>query len=477
MPKRPPPRGVSKRQHACFKRFTVLLSFMMVFSALFTIGINTKLVRSLLKSFAAADILPASHLAIDKQLLFQLHDKEFPGEEKLEKEETYVSYTIFRNQTYNLTFALGTRCPLGKTTNKWGRNPQWREPLDPGLQPSLNVTTRVRTNLRILVLGDSVGIQFGEILEEALGNDPVSRVMIHQSWAGNEGVTLSANSESGGVVALYRITGMLLAPGEGKPLPNAPGGGWNRTHVHQLLHHLHMARPKSSDNNVFDVMIFRIPHGWLRFDEITEKTIKESLQLARSLFGVHKFILINIPFSNNIETARDLQDRLEVNSLIRQVADSYDAAKTDDTYTTQVTVLDFARWTDQLMEYNARSIGKISDMEMMGKNRSFALDRLGCRKYPLSIAQGCAMLVQPGECNCQRNRVSHDGMHWCLESIGGRFVAGIACLLSCLVSYQPQHFSFQQLRTCEQQCNARFMSMQRLDFMNGVLHNMQSSVS
>lgn len=52
-------------------------------------------------------------------------------------------------------------------------------------------------------------------------------------------------------------------------------------------------------------------------------------------------------------------------------------------------------------------------------------------KYPPSLAMSCINKVSPGECKCIRNMISYDGMHWCMESMGGRIVAEIACLLQC----------------------------------------------
>jgi len=61
-----------------------------------------------------------------------------------------------------------------------------------------------------------------------------------------------------------------------------------------------------------------------------------------------------------------------------------------------------------------------------------------------------------------RNRISADGMHWCLESIGGRFVGGVACLLSCVQWERP--FQNESFVSCEMQCNQKFMSMDHLNF-------------
>jgi hypothetical protein len=374
-----------------------------------------------------------------------------------------VSYAMRRYSSYNMTFEQATKCNLGVSFNKWGRKPKWREPLLEPLQPLLNFTTFIHTNLNILVMGDSVAIQFGQLLEEALGVIASSRTVVHNSWAGNEGVTI-ASTKSGGAIGLYRLTGMFLPTGEGQPLPNAAGGGWNRSHVEELMHHPNLnTTSRTSSHGKFDVLIFRIPHGWVDFDEITQDTIQESLRLAHELFGVRQAILIDIPFTNNILTAQDLENKKQTNEMIRQVAAKYPlygGAGNRHSFdeVNKVTTLQFARWTDHLMEYNARAIGMLPADNTFITNKTYTLDRLGCsKKFPISIAQGCAEMAKAGDCQCRRNRISEDGMHWCLESIGGRLVAGIACLLTCMQQEQVG------LRDCETDCNNNFMSLRMLD--------------
>ena len=396
-----------------------------------------------------------------------------------------LSYSMKRDSSYNMTFSQATPCTLGVTTNKWGRHPQWREPLLEGLQPLLNFTTTIRTHLNLLVMGDSVGIQFGQLLEEALGAKESSRTLIHEAWVGHDGVTISSTA-GGGALANYRITGMFLAEGEGKPLPNAYGGGWNRSHVDQLLRHPHLNRQSyrsshtlSSGASSFDVMIFRIPHGWLTFADITENTLHETMQMAYDIFGIRKVILIDIPHTNNVMTIQDLEDRLRTNLLLQEIAATYPRHRNHPTNggegVEEVVVLKFARWTDHLMEYNARVIGLIPSDQVVA-NKSYTLDRLGCRrKFPLSIAQGCAEFAKAGDCKCRRNRIAEDGIHWCLESIGGRLVAGIACLLSCFQFSSTIPISRRSdgakknLRDCEEECNHRFMSLGPLNFQDGAV--------
>ena len=65
--------------------------------------------------------------------------------------------------------------------------------------------------------------------------------------------------------------------------------------------------------------------------------------------------------------------------------------------------------------------------------------------------------------DCVRNMISNDGMHWCMETIGGRLNAGIACLLGCI--YNPVDKSdtssstAEDIELCAQSCNDKYMSL------------------
>jgi hypothetical protein len=43
----------------------------------------------------------------------------------------------------------------------------------------------------------------------------------------------------------------------------------------------------------------------------------------------------------------------------------------------------------------------------------------------------CTENVPAESCAYKRNMISMDGLHWCLEYIGGRVMAAMACLLQC----------------------------------------------
>mmetsp|Transcript_14719 Transcript_14719/g.26619 ORF Transcript_14719/g.26619 Transcript_14719/m.26619 type:complete len:153 (-) Transcript_14719:87-545(-) len=65
--------------------------------------------------------------------------------------------------------------------------------------------------------------------------------------------------------------------------------------------------------------------------------------------------------------------------------------------------------------------------------------------------------------DCVRNKISRDGAHWCVENMGARYSASVACLLGCVHNGSgPSADDLQDVemvRRCEQSCNDRFMSI------------------
>ncbi|KAL3780429.1 hypothetical protein ACHAWO_013466 [Cyclotella atomus] len=76
----------------------------------------------------------------------------------------------------------------------------------------------------------------------------------------------------------------------------------------------------------------------------------------------------------------------------------------------------------------------------------------------------------PGDkdCWCKGNRISPDGMHWCMEYLGSRLSASISCLLGCVFNgegvYRPHTFSAnQKIQACQKDCNDIFMSVSAVE--------------
>ena len=67
--------------------------------------------------------------------------------------------------------------------------------------------------------------------------------------------------------------------------------------------------------------------------------------------------------------------------------------------------------------------------------------------------------------NCIRNKISTDGIHWCIETLGPRYAASIACLLGCVYNGEGESATKNNddVRTCERECNDQFMSLTPVD--------------
>jgi hypothetical protein len=354
---------------------------------------------------------------------------------------------LHSDRPYNITYGYFTKCYVGVKANKWGRKPIKRVALAPDFAGVLGVTTTLETNLKILSLGDSVGMQFHQLLEEAAGALWQNRQRYQFAWGGHESTSVAAPVDGGGVLAAFRMTGMLLEAHRGQAPPNAGGGGWLPEHVQQLLNHTYRYDKHQKVVERFDAMIFRIPHGWLKLEDITEATLTESLMMAHKLFAVQTAIVLTLPLNNNVKTMEELEQLHQTNVMIRRVVDSW----SEESGPQDVLLMDFGTWADQLTEWNAR----VSGMDTTQSNANYTLNRLGCAgKFPPSLAMICTDIVPPGSCACTRNMISIDGLHWCMESVGGRVIAAIACLLQCPLLH------YNDTKGCAQWCNERFMSLE-----------------
>ena len=74
------------------------------------------------------------------------------------KSKSFVSYWLESDKPYSIKYGRYMRCPVGNE----------RVELSKPFSEILNVTTYLQTNLKIITVGDSVGMQFHEVLEEAL---------------------------------------------------------------------------------------------------------------------------------------------------------------------------------------------------------------------------------------------------------------------------------------------------------------------
>ena len=410
-----------------------------------------------------------------------------------------ISFTLHRNRPYQNKFNTGMNCQNQVDQVVRAPLPSNMTVDSPGV---LDFTTYWSTDLKILVMGDSVALQMSETLEEVVEANASQRSILRENWKGHAGLHVSAPVRGGGVVAGWRILHFLLAQNEGKPLPNRCCGGWRRQDLHQLLNY----KTKSSTSSTiesFDVMVFRIAHGWHNLDEVTRPYMEETIRMAHSLFGVKTIIFLSLPFVNNILNQTDLDLLHAKRELVQEVAHNWtmeQQLKRQRNNTVEgvetVLVLDMAKLTDELITWNAELLG------MDTRTSDYWLESLGTRvkaiPYLHHTAQVCASRPydshnrsstnqkrQPAKKGCTFNSFSRDGMHWCFETIGGRLFAGLACQLACVYptynhssstnTVEPQsptilsrNGSFRDtpwssVEDCAQKCNDKYMGLRPID--------------
>jgi hypothetical protein len=65
----------------------------------------------------------------------------------------------------------------------------------------LDFTTTIATDLKIIVIGDSVGLQYSQGMEEVCEATAENRQVLRYSWGEHEGIHVSAPVSGGGVIA------------------------------------------------------------------------------------------------------------------------------------------------------------------------------------------------------------------------------------------------------------------------------------
>lgn len=254
----------------------------------------------------------------------------------------------------------------------------------------------------------------------------------------------------------------------------------------------------------FDAIVLRPPGlGWMKIHEITRERVLESIQILHELFRVDTIILSTLMFSNNVKTPEDWKAMLVINNMIRDIARTWDGTESGVKF---VLVQDLSSFTNQILWMNAKHLGYnvTSDVNQQSAGQftqpesevpNFLLHRLDmknwkfnpsipmvCNTPPIceprvtilpngttfSISNLCVMNVTADPTQCFFNRFSRDGMHWCMETVGPRFSASVACLLGCIYN-EDKDMKFNdtlpmsEKRGCEMECNRRYMSLMPIE--------------
>eukprot|EP00571_Detonula_confervacea_P003101 CAMPEP_0172318500 /NCGR_PEP_ID=MMETSP1058-20130122/35066_1 /TAXON_ID=83371 /ORGANISM="Detonula confervacea, Strain CCMP 353" /LENGTH=569 /DNA_ID=CAMNT_0013033349 /DNA_START=6 /DNA_END=1711 /DNA_ORIENTATION=+ len=367
----------------------------------------------------------------------------------------------------------------------------------PNLPPSLakrtvlNFSTSVRTDLNVAFMGDSIGAQFAQAFDAAAlgeGNEgrrwaQSYRYKPDKDWI-SECLTISAPVRGGGVSAFWRMTGLMSMMNKKTSIYHCDRDhhndkGWGENQAVILLDHPMSNHTEASENHdrkapsvgAYDAFVMRVPHGWLAIDQITKEGIIEQINLNNRYLGAQTVIISTLPLCNNVVTPNHWKKIGEINQMIRDIARNWPSSSSkvgENNGIRTVLVQEFSNYTSQVIWSNAKHIGlyngSMPDFAQNGWEQTgdFLFDRLSISgKWPPSKAQVCVSrkfwVNDHGE-QCHLNRISVDGSHWCVNSLGPRHSASIACLLGCVFNGENNK-AMEEIRECEQKCNDQFMSI------------------
>lgn len=403
------------------------------------------------------------------------------------------------------------------------------------MRPYFNFTiTNFRSNLNILIMGDSRAIQISDYLQDIIRLDYDYDNDVNNDVPDDEaGLPIPPSEPS----ILKKALGMGRSAYSIQVTTHIPrpARGWHRVDVQKLNDHVRLSTAPSAttssdvaeeeegrtfhvmkandinnDNNnitnnknttketggVFDVFIFRIPSpSWIPLEEVSLDALQDTVELAYELFGAQIVIFITMDYNNNVMSREHWDEMKRRNQMVLDFAYNWTVAQkqtktateTNNGQTTMdvghgvhtVYALDSAKLLDGMLEWNARLIGfdttnetTITDSSSIGDYHYYTDQKLksidgrnGKVTYMNTVAQMCAEKVPLESSECIRNAISLDGMHQCMNIVGPRIVAGLACQIQCAyrssdssLSSKPDNGAGKKSWSCAQSCNDRFMS-------------------
>lgn len=372
----------------------------------------------------------------------------------------------------------------------------------------LNFTTTIATDLKIAFIGDSISEQFAQAFDAAVlgvGYDGNRLAKTYRNGRDNINLhnclSIAAPIRGGGVSAFWRVaTLMSMSTRSPTQLCAHSSRMWSEKDAALLLEHRYSERTNQFDhryfhpanelNNtsevtshiphsvkMFDAIVLRLPHGWLTIEQITKERIVEAINLLNMYLGAKTVIISTLPLNNNVRNPSDWEGISNINTMVRDIARSWVPSQAGSVR--WVLVQEFGNFTNQVVRVNAKHIELTTtstpDFSQKGWELSgtdFLLKRLSAESFwNPSIAMVCAEQVHSSvnENNkevedCIRSKISRDGCHWCVDTLGPRYAASVACLLGCVHNGEEHNaHDFEMVRHCEHVCNDRFMSILPVD--------------
>jgi len=348
----------------------------------------------------------------------------------------------------------------------------------------LDFTASISTDLKILMIGDSVMVQLAQAFDELILDESnrQHRKTVWDAWPGHDGGTVTAPTRGGGVSALWRMTGLLSQSRKGKPPANSAGGGWSDKEINALTSFSYntSSQEGSTSNNTttignFEVVVLRVMHGWIKADEITHDRLVEAIKLSGELLGAKTVVMMTVPFTNNVLTEEEMIKVSAINNDIRNIATTWSSRSTSSTGSVQhVQILEYGTFYNHIIWSNARHLGYNVSNPLTAtqdafdiEGPSFLLDRLqDGQAWSPSIPMVCSDTSSLGTDRkiCNRNYLFLDGMHICPESLASRYSVGLACLLGCVYNERDGDDTTAEnkedsIRECERECNKQFLSV------------------
>ena len=212
---------------------------------------------------------------------------------------------------------------------------------------------------------------------------------------------------------------------------------------------------RALDGNIaYDVLVHRVNHPFL--SAASPRGLQDSLVQATYYLNATVIIFVTAHVSNNVQTVEEWDNVRRLNTVFREFAKDYNSRNETQTpnEVRHVLIADVERYGEELYRYNAMKLGYNStdDAEILADKIKTRFKRI----YPLKIGMGCSERVEPGSRHCIQNSLFNDGMHLCMNRIGFRIEAALACLIDC--AYNGDSTS-KNISRCEQACNDRFLSM------------------
>ena len=406
-----------------------------------------------------------------------------------------------KRRNRNLFFEYKIDARVGTSIGKEGELTPWtcngqkndinqRKSLHPSMQPYFNFTTSIKTNSRIIVMGDSVGIQISTYLQDLLQGDGDTKILKMPLGMGKDPkpsihvTSPLSNDGQYGAIAGWRLTGILQRDSFNWAPANY-NRGWHKEDVINLRDRITNTTAKMPNETMhirnitglgvtkkeyftiqhsisgdFDVMIFRTPSpSWIKLEDVTYDTLQETIELANQLFGVHTVVLISLDYNNNVLTG-EMRELIKIkNELMLDFARKWTRSPPDEGVQT-VLVLNYAELSGSMIQENARLLGfdinnsSYLDKKLVGINKM----NKKIESHRLSIAHVCSESVPNDSKDCTRNAITEDGMHMCTNIVGPRLVAGLFCQLQCTSLDDKADKSW----ICVEECNKDFMNLNRI---------------